>query len=65
MVTANIRAELARKNMDIQELAMCVGVTNATMSRWLNGHSVPTIDQAIAIAHELNCSLDYLFVESD
>lgn len=63
MVTANIRAELARKSMDIQELAMRVGVTTVTMSRWLNGHSAPTIDQAIMIAKELGCSLDYLFTE--
>lgn len=61
MVIANIRAELARKGMSIQELAERVGVTTATMSKWLNGRTVPTIDQAVAIAQELDSSLDYLF----
>ena len=63
MITSNIRAELARKRIDAQDLACAIGVTNVTMSRWLNGHSLPTIDQAVAIAKELDCSLDYLFRE--
>jgi transcriptional regulator with XRE-family HTH domain len=42
------------------ELSSISGVTTATISRYLNGLRVPTVDNIIQLADALNVSVDYL-----
>ena len=48
----------ARKEADLdqEDLALLVGVTTKTISRWENGHSEPTISQWRAIAQVTGAS---------
>lgn len=43
-----------------EELAEAIGVTQATISRYMRGLQMPDIDNVIAIARELNYSIDRL-----
>lgn len=42
------------------ELSATSGVTTATISRYLNGLRMPTVENVILLADSLNVSVDYL-----
>ncbi len=42
------------------ELSSQSGVTTATISRYLNGLRMPTVDSVVSLADALNVSVDYL-----
>ena len=45
------------------ELAQLINVTQGAISQWENGNSRPTLDNLVAIARALNCSIDDLIKE--
>ena len=47
-------------NLTQQKMAELTGITQSTMSDWLNGKASPTITNLINLANNLNISLDYL-----
>ena len=47
-------------NLTQQKMAELTGITQSTMSDWLNGKANPTITNLINLANNLNVSLDYL-----
>ena len=54
-------SELIKKNgLSQRKLAMMVGVTEPTISRYINGSREPTVTIIISIAQALNTSPDYL-----
>ena len=59
----NLRAEMARKEINQNELADAVGITPATMSLKLSGKAKLTLDEAFAIKEcvRSRLSLDALF----
>lgn len=55
---------LEEQNMSQRELSKKVGITEATMSRYINGLRVPKADILSKIANALNVTTDYLFGQS-
>lgn len=62
MLNPKIRVRLAELNMRQQELSEILGVTRQTMSLWVNGKSMPTLETAFKIAKLLDCKVDDLYV---
>lgn len=60
---ANLRAEMARRNITGYELAEKIGVTNGTFSKKFNGKADFTLVEAFAIQKALKTDLpvDILF----
>ncbi|AMS03532.1 helix-turn-helix DNA binding protein [Gordonia phage Guacamole] len=59
-VAANVRAELARRQVAAQQLAEGIGLSRVTLSRRLNGHAPWTIDEIAATAEFLNVPVESL-----
>lgn len=59
-VAANVRAELARRNIPAQSLAEAVDLNRATLGRRLNGYSSFTIDELDRIADYFGLPLEVL-----
>lgn len=60
-----IEFELKRKNMSQKDLATKLGVSEVTVSRWLNGERDPSIETLNRIADELGCATSAFFVTGD
>ena len=56
-----IKELLAEKNMMQKELGKRIGVTEATISRWVANDREPKVGDIVKIAKALDCSADYLF----
>ncbi len=63
----NLRAEMARKNINLVALAKMIGMAQTTMYDKFNGRSVFDLDEADAIKDALgvNMSIDDLFAKDD
>lgn len=63
----NLRAELARKNMSIPQLAELTGIKTTTLYDKYNGRSAFSLDEAVLIrdALGLDMSIDELFRKED
>lgn len=63
MTYPNLKAELARKGLKADDVAIAASVSGKTVYNWLKGTSEPTIGQAKAIRARLFPDLDlsYLF----
>lgn len=61
--TMNLKAEMARKNISIEELAAVLGIHRNSASAKLNGKSQFTIEEAFTIKEHFfnDCTLEYLF----
>lgn len=59
----NLRAEMARHNLKIKDLAEGLGVRHATISDKLRGRSRFYYDEALAIRNAFfpGCTLEHLF----
>ena len=42
-------------------IAEQLGVTNTVLSRWINNHSNPSLENALKLARLLDCKVDDLF----
>lgn len=62
----NLRAEMAREGVTIDDIAKALGAQHSTVSRKMNGHSKFFYDEADAIRNHFfpQCSLEYLFEKS-
>ena len=49
----------------VKELASSTGIHHSLLYRYLNGESVPTLENATKLAAYFSCSLDYLFGLAD
>ena len=60
-----MKAERARKNMTIQEVASAIGVHANAVSRWESGDSEPTASNLIALCHLYKVTPEYLLEMTD
>lgn len=61
MLKSRIRIRLAELEIKQQDLAETLGVTKQTMSAWVNGRALPTLEMSFKIAKVLDCKVDDLF----
>lgn len=63
----NLRAELARRNMNIPQLAELTGIKTTTLYDKFNGRTAFTLDEAVKIRDVLGLemSIDELFKRED
>ena len=61
----NMRAERARNNMTVQQVADTVGVHPNAVSRWENGDSEPTARNLISLCRLYDCTPEYLLDMTD
>lgn len=59
----NLKAEMARYNVSVQDIARVIEKTEKAVSGKLTGRTDFTWGEVLAIRNELfpNCSIDYLF----
>lgn len=58
--SAWLRDAMAREDLQQADLARLVGVTTGIVSRWYNGHTLPSSANAIRIAKALGEERDYV-----
>lgn len=65
IVYSNLRAEMARHNLGITDIAKKLGLTRETVSKKLSGKSKITLDEAMEIKKILffDKNVEYLFKE--
>ena len=51
---------IIENNLNARTLALALGMENSTITRYLNGERLPSIDYLVKIANYFNCSTDYL-----
>ena len=62
----NLKEQLCFSGMYVKELAALSGVKKQTIDSYLNVHScMPSADAAVAIAHVLGVSVEYLVTGKD
>ena len=54
-----------RKNINQQELADMLGMTQPQIARWENGSTEPQVEAVVRIAKALSCTTDWLLGLSD
>lgn len=57
----NLKKAIPFCGMSQSELAEKLGITNAMLSRYIHGTSMPSVDKAHQIARLIGCSTDELF----
>lgn len=57
----NINVWIAKSGLSKKEVAAKLKVSNVVLSRWINGHSNPSLENAIKLAQILNCKVDDLY----
>lgn len=63
ILAANLRAERARCNMTLRQVADLVGVQAMTVCNWEKGRTSPKAEQLAAIARVFKVSVNSLLVE--
>lgn len=56
----NLRDILKEQNMSRRELAQVLGISEATVSRYINKKQMPTMEVIVSMAYELSISVDEL-----
>ena len=64
-VRNRIEMQLRLKKMNQKDLAERLGVTEVTVSRWLNGERDPSIETLNRIAEALGTTTSYFFITDD
>ena len=64
-VRNRIEMQLRLKKMSQKDLAERLGVTEVTVSRWLNGERDPSIETLNRIAEALGTTTSYFFITDD
>lgn len=59
--SANLEKMIPYSGLTKSELAKKLGITNAMLSRYLRGTSMPSVDKAYKIARAIGCRVDELF----
>lgn len=58
---SRINVWIAKKEMTKKEVAEKLGVSNNVLSRWINNHSKPSLENAFKLADILECKVDDLY----
>ncbi len=58
---SNLNVRIAISEMSKKEVAKKLGVSQITLSRWVNNHSKPSLEKAFQLAEILNCKVDDLY----
>ena len=45
-----------------KHIAKELGVSQVVLSRWINNHSIPSLENAFKLARLLDCKVDDLFI---
>ncbi len=61
----NINVWIAKSRMSKKEVAKRLGVSHIVLSRWINGHSMPSLINAMKLASILDCKVDDLYKLED
>jgi len=61
----NMRAERARNNLTVQQVADAIGVHPNVVSRWENGKTEPKASNLISLCRLYDCSPEYLLDMTD
>lgn len=56
----NLRDILKEQNMSRRELSQVLGISEATVSRYINKKQMPTMEVVVNMAYELSISIDEL-----
>ena len=59
----NLEALLEKRDMSKTEFARALGITNAMVSRYIHGDTMPSFRRACEIADVLRCEIDDLVSE--
>lgn len=57
----NINVWIAKSGYKKKYVAEQLGVSQTVLSRWINGHSMPSLENAFKLAKILNCKVDDLW----
>jgi len=57
----NINEWVAEKGYQKKWIAKQMGISQNVLSRWINGHSIPSLENAFKLAEILECKVDELF----
>ena len=57
---SNIKAEIARKDMNYRSTAAELGVSVNTLKNWMTGRTDIPIQKLVAMSRMFNCTTDYL-----
>ena len=57
----NLKELLERSNMTEKELARRIGVSPATVNRYIHGQVMPSVKALVNIYYNLNCRYDEVF----
>ncbi|WP_018934325.1 helix-turn-helix transcriptional regulator [Gracilibacillus lacisalsi] len=58
---SNINVCIAKKGLSKKEVANRMRVSQTVLSRWINGHSKPSLENAFKLADLLDCKVDDLY----
>jgi len=61
----NLRKIREQRNINQLKLAMDIGITQESISKYENGNAFPSKDVLIKLADYLRCSIDYLLNRTD
>lgn len=61
----NLRKIREKRNINQLKIAMDIGITQESISKYENGNAFPSKDVLIKLADYLNCSIDYLLGRTD
>lgn len=56
----NLRIIREKRNINQLKLALDIGITQESISKYENGNAFPSKDILVKLADYLNCSIDYL-----
>ena len=56
---------LVESNVDVKTLANTIGVSNQSVYKWVNGKSLPTLENMYQISKILGVTIDDIIVGSD
>jgi transcriptional regulator with XRE-family HTH domain len=61
----NFKELLDSKQISLRKLETELNINHTTLSRWLNGKTMPNADYLCIIADYFNCSIDFLLGRID
>ena len=61
----NIKYLIKEKNLSLRKLEKDIKINKSTLSRWINGITMPQADYLCILADYFNCTVDYLLGRTD
>lgn len=65
LLKSNINYWINKRGYKKQWIAKQMGVSREVLSRWINGHTMPSLINAFKLADILDCKVDDLYYWSD